>query len=541
MSLLTSALEVRTAPQLQGLPGVSQPLDVLPRILASGSDSRIALDALARNGYGCRGAPCPEALTFSSSTASTISPRAYAAVEAAYSALFVRAANDGFAQAFETATENLRRGLRRLLMLDACDADIVLSPSGTDSSIHALHLVQQALGGSLTSIVVAAEETGSGVPFAAGGRHFNHASSSGSKVAKGQSIAGMDGIETVSIAARDAQGARSLAQIDAQVRDVVAQAVVAGRRAVVHVMHHSKIGTRAPSADCVAALRAEHGMNVQFVLDACQLRLGRQRLQHYLEEGLLVLVTGSKFFAGPPLSGAVIVPAAFRARLAVGGSMPAGLADYASCYDWPESLSVIREQLPRRENLGQYLRWVAAQSEMRAYFAVPELYRRLMLAEFSHAAVRAIEGRAGLALLQEPEWLANEADPDDEFCVRTVFPFLVRIGGRYATPAESRAIYKALNDDVSGIVKCETSLHASVAATLCHIGQPVTLMYQDVQVGALRVSADARLVSESFAQGDMSGAIAALRAKSAQLDIVLDKVELLARNLDALIPAYAEG
>jgi hypothetical protein len=164
-----------------------------------------------------------------------------------------------------------------------------------------------------------------------------------------------------------------------------------------------------------------------------------------------------------------------------------------------------------------------------------------MLAEFSRAAARAIEGRDGLVLLPEPEWLAGETDPGDEFCVRTVFPFLVRIGGRYATPAESRAIYKAINDDVSAIVKCETSLHVSVAAKLCHIGQPVTLMCEGAQAGALRVSADARLVSESFAQGDMPGVIAALHTKSAQLDIVLDKVELLAKNLDALMTVYAEG
>ena len=40
------------------------------------------------------------------------------------------------------------------------------------------------------------------------------------------------------------------------------------------------------------------------------MRLGRTRLQKYLDRGYLVLVTGSKFFTGPPFSGALLVPSA---------------------------------------------------------------------------------------------------------------------------------------------------------------------------------------------------------------------------------------
>ena len=518
--------------------GADRLAEVLPRILASGSDGRIALDAGGRNGYGCRALPCPQALAFSSSTASTISARAFAAAEAAYKALFVAAADRGFASAFEAATERLREELRTLLELDACDADIVLSASGTDSGIHALHLLQAACGRALVSIVVAPEETGSGVPLAAAGRHFSNAASSGSKVTRGAAIAGMAGIDTVLVPSQDAGGARPPARIDADIRAAVARAISAGRGAVLHVMHHSKIGTRAPGAALLAELRGAHGANVQFVLDACQFRLSRRDLRAYLDAGFLVLVTGSKFFAGPPLSGATLVPASFRARLRA-TAVPAGLADYVTGYDWPLRFGGIRAQLPRRENLGQYLRWVAAAAEMRAYFEVPEPCRRLALTEFSQAAQSAIGGRPGLALLPAPAWCA-QAGADDEFGVRSVFPFLVRVGGRYATPAESRVIYRALNDDVGGLLRCDTSLHARLAATLCHVGQPVAVRHEGMEAGALRVSADARLVSECFAGADMGEALAALRAKTAQLDIVLDKAEWLAANLEALLPFYGD-
>jgi hypothetical protein len=125
--------------------------------------------------------------------------------------------------------------------------------------------------------------------------------------------------------------------------------------------------------------------------------------------------------------------------------------------------------------------------------------------------------------------------------VRSVFPFLVRLGSRYATPAESRVIYRALNDDVSALVRCKNVLHASLAATPCHIGQPVTIRCDGTEAGALRVSADARLVSECFAESDMRGTIAALRRKIAQLDVVLDKVALLVESLDVLMPVYAQN
>ena len=545
MSSFSSALVLTAAEQRPAALHDSQSADVLGRILSSGSDGRIAIDAATgRNGYGCRALPHANGLTFSSSTASTISPRAFTAVESAYGALFRDAAEHGFPAVYEAAVEKLRRNLKALLELDICDGDIVFSPSGTDSELHALHLARlwhaRAGGGAITSIVVAAEETGSGVPLAAAGCHFNPITSAGVAASKGQALAGMAGVGHVAIPVRDADGVRDLASIDEDVSRAVAKAVKDGGRAVLHVMHHSKTGTRAPSAACIDALRAEHGMKIQFVLDACQFRLSRRKLRQYLDQNFLVLVTGSKFFAGPPLSGAVIVPEQFHSRVAAHSEIPPGLADYSSAYDWPDSLAGISEQLPRRENLGQYLRWVAAHSEMQAYFAVPELYRRLAFSEFARAVERAFESRETLMLLPEPAWVSDETEMDDEFSARTVFPFVVKRDGVPVSAGEVRAIYKALNDDVGEIIYCDGVAQRELAAAICHIGQPVTMKMDSRETGALRIAADARLVSECFAGTDVLAAIAALKKKSAGLDTVLDKAALLARNLDTLMPVYGE-
>ena len=135
-------------------------------------------------------------------------------------------------------------------------------------------------------------------------------------------------------------------------------------------MDSSKFGWRAPSEQCLDEISARWPVQVQVVVDACQMRLGRARLRKYLDRGYWCLITGSKFFTGPPFSGALLVPSA----LAPGISMrPAdiapGLLEYTSRSDWPRSWPSLRSRFPIRANFGQWLRWEAALEEIRAYYA----------------------------------------------------------------------------------------------------------------------------------------------------------------------------
>src|SRR6185503_18353108 len=108
------------------------------------------------------------------------------------------------------------------------DAEVVLSPSGTDGALLALFLARGLLRRPVTSIVVAADESGNGAPAAAAGRHFAVATSGGRAVAPGAPIAGL-ACATVRVAARDARGhARPLADIDADVAAAAEDAVCAG-------------------------------------------------------------------------------------------------------------------------------------------------------------------------------------------------------------------------------------------------------------------------------------------------------------------------
>lgn len=64
-------------------------------------------------------------------------------------------------------------------------------------------------------------------------------------------------------------------------------------------------------------------------MDACQLRLEDQNVRKYVSLGFLTLVTGSKFYCGPPFCGAVLFPPEALAELQAGHEhLPAGFDDY---------------------------------------------------------------------------------------------------------------------------------------------------------------------------------------------------------------------
>ena len=242
--------------------------------------------------------------------------------------------------------------------------------------MHAVYVARAVLGTPMVSVIVAADETGSGVADASCGKHFNTLTAQGMAVEKGASHSrprrGCRDASPFRCATPPAARARST-QMDETVMAAVSRAVSAGNRVLLHVMDHSKLGGRCPSLDCLRHIRQRWGEAVQIVVDACQMRLGRRRLAWHLAQGHLVLITGSKFFTGPPFCGALLVPASLSAPMVALASVPTGLCDYTSRSDWPVAWRGVRAMLREQMNLGQLLRWTAALEEMRAYFAVPEV------------------------------------------------------------------------------------------------------------------------------------------------------------------------
>src|SRR5260370_20794058 len=134
----------------------------LYRLLSGGGDPRLTVDpASGVNAYGCRHFPCAEMLSFASSTATSISQRAYDRAAEARQRLMRSAIAVGIDAAFDARVEAMRDELKAHLGLSRTAVDVVFSPSGTDSQLHALFLTRVLLGPELTTVIVAADPTGS--------------------------------------------------------------------------------------------------------------------------------------------------------------------------------------------------------------------------------------------------------------------------------------------------------------------------------------------------------------------------------------------
>lgn len=499
----------------------------LPQLLTSGGDHRLKLDPKSLlNGYGCRPFPRPEAFTFASSTATSISDRAFTRARHARLDLLHAAKVGGVADALDQRIEQMRRLLKAQLHL-AADIDVVFSPSGTDTQLHAFCVAKSILGPRCSSVVAAADETGSGTAFVSEGRHFAGVTAQGADVTKGDHVSGFEGTpERIPVCLRDEHGVlRDQRAVDIDIVQSIASVIAEGGRVLLHAMDHSKCGFRSPSFECLQEVTARWPESVLVLVDACQMRLARPRLAHYLNSGYLVAITGSKFFTGPPFSGALLIPPRLS-QLLTGVQIAPGLCDYTNRSDWPMHLWNIRKQLPDRHNLGQWLRWEAALEEMRDYFAVPAAPRRDMLDRFAGFVRSRISRSRCLRLL--PLRSEPVSELDSEFPPETIFPFTLHRHGSELTREDCARVYRLLNKDVSDMLSDTASPRQRiVAARPCHIGQPVMLRQANgSETGALRVSAGARIVSENWSP-DEDCRQRNLASELEQVSTIVDKIELM--------------
>jgi hypothetical protein len=505
----------------------------LDRLLGCGGDARLDIDPTSHlNAYGCQRFPCLGTLSYASSTATSISQRAYDRVGEARESLMRSAIAVGFDAAFDARVESMRGRLKTYLGLSETKVDVVFSPSGTDAQLQALFLTRALLGSALTTIIVAADQTGSGTADTACGQHFSAATASGSRVRKGEPIVGLaDSVKSLALPLFDAAGGfRRQAENDSRVLGAVESSVANGTSVLLQIMDSSKLGWRVPSDRCLDEISRRWPDRVQVVVDACQMRLGRPRLQKYLDRGYMVIVTGSKFFTGPAFSGALLVPAGLSNPPGAVTAVASGFREYSSRSDWPINWTTLRSGFPIRANLGQWLRWEAALEEIRAYYSVPDEFRQLALTTFGEGVARIIESSPSLRLLPPQQRPENDNVEDEELAQPTIFPFVISRADRVLSLDDCRKVYRALSRDLRDAVSAsEGGREREIAAKLCLVGQPVALG----RGAALRICAGARLVTETWTS-DQGKARGNLQRELGSVGAVVAKIEWLAAHIDDL-------
>ena len=459
----------------------AEPAAGVDLLLASGGDERIARDpTTGRNRYGTTAMPSPREIFLSSSTATTITPRAYRAAQTAWAALSAGAPGDR--PGLEAWFDSIRARLAALFGIAGCG--VILTGSGTEAELTTLAIATAVVEGPLSNIVIAPAETGSGVLRAAGGAHFLNSTAFGGRRPAGERLSGWADadIEATSVDIRDPHGAlRPAGDVDAEACERAFAAIGAGRGVLLHRLETSKTGRSGLTPGAASRILARAPDRVVVAVDCCQLRCSREHIRRMLRLGFIVVITGSKFFGGPPFSGALLVPPALIERIGR-WTPPAGLADYTSRQDWPADLRAgVRLPWANEANLGLGLRWVAALAEMEPYFAAPADLRRAVLTLFE----RVVREKARTASR------LHEASDDPHAAERTpkgILPFMMtHPDGEPFSLAETAAVHARLRQPFAPGGAADAAF-----PRIFHLGQPVAIGRKT----ALRVCASAPLVNE---------------------------------------------
>ena len=507
-------------------------------LLMAGGDLRLNIDEVALlNKYGCRPFPRPDAFTFASSTATSVSNFAFDKTDKVRSILIKNSLKNGFKKATNDFSELLKNNLKKIFKLnDACE--IIFSPSGTDSSLQIAAITQIITDKDITHILVASDETGSGVSTALKGCHFENTSALNYPVKKGDKIAGFRDVDVIKIPFRDENGKlKSTSQLDTEVLNAISKTNDTGKYAVLHVMDHSKLGYQSPSKKVIQDLNKLKGSSLQIIVDAAQLRLDATDIQDYLEKGYMVAITGSKYFTGPPYSGALLLPENVNQLINSSKKpLPEGLTQYYNHTDWPTSW-FCSNALSDGFNYGSYMRWNAAIVEMDRYYKTPILYRNMGIEMFCNFVEDSIHEASFLEPLYGDEEKTN-SNNTNEFGIRnirTIFPFFILKNNEALSVDKVKKLYMLLNSDLSHQFEGSSLEIMRLAAQKCHIGQAVDVKYgNDLQSAVLRISLGARVISESWVNRDISLFFRNIEMQMSQITVIIKKIELILNNPELL-------
>lgn len=289
--------------------------------------------------------------------------------------------------------------------------DVFFGPSGSDMMYWPL-LMQSILhpGEKIINIVSCPEELGSGSILAAEGKYFAGLNQFGEAVVKGEVVSDRVPVEVKFLPAREVTG--RIADRRQQIRDIVA--ANPGQPIVGNLVFGSKSGIK-DDLDIID----EFGDEVMWVVDMCQFRTSTELVRDLLDKGVMMMVTGSKFYQAPPFCGALLVPGMWTERLV---PLPADpVADFGrvfSAHDVPAELVGVRALWPGFPNAGLRLRWEIALDEMEAYLAFPREDTEALITRWN----RVVVGR--LALSDRFKLM-----PDMELTNDSIISFAVRAGG----------------------------------------------------------------------------------------------------------------
>ncbi|MEL6108900.1 MAG: hypothetical protein AAFU85_23065 [Planctomycetota bacterium] len=453
-------------------------------LISSGGDSRLALGPDGRNAYGSR-CQVRDEIAFSSCSGSSPSSRCMAAAETLIVALRSTQTPKWIVA---DAIESVRRVLRSTMELSE-DAEIALTPSGTASTLLAIGLADREPTRPLLHLLVGPREIGHRTVFAGSGNHYDRKVPRGGSAEPGnpvdRDLSRRIDVQTIDI--RDSSGTIRLASdLDAELQQCVSEAVEAGYRVLVHAVAHSKTGLFAPRLETLNRIHARLPNDVIILVDAAQGRLGASfgtvAAGQLVAQGWMVHTTGSKFFGGPPTSGALIVPRRLRVRERRHG-LPLAFGNYFSRAEMPKEWTAIRQSMDSWINVPAIVRWAAAIAEINSYQRIPAKTRSQILHRFEQSARRYFADQKGLAILPSFDSANSDWSDGSFFAPSSVMSIQLENGNRIG---EERVLAIQRSLSVSNSIQLGTPVEVAPNrwALRLALGAPMmTRVANDLSVG----------------------------------------------------------
>eukprot|EP00933_Yihiella_yeosuensis_P034740 TRINITY_DN28221_c0_g1_i2.p1 TRINITY_DN28221_c0_g1~~TRINITY_DN28221_c0_g1_i2.p1 ORF type:complete len:626 (+),score=113.06 TRINITY_DN28221_c0_g1_i2:74-1951(+) len=429
---------------------------------------------------------------------------------------------------------DVRERLRSVFELSFEDT-ISLFPSGTDAELlPTLYaccraMQQKGRGQRVFSIVTAAGEVGSGTMLASTAKHFGKLMPSGDNapVEKDWQNIFDEDIKGLSLAMRDESGSMlDAAAADKLVEDTVKtyyDAVGKDERPkygciLVHMVVGSKTGQCMPSEECLDRLVGLYGDVVLPVVDACQGRLAEGALRRHLSKKRVVLCTGSKFFGGPPFSGACFLSWETTMDFEKGLQIPEAeelvvqsrMGDYVVAPLMSDDLQKLRSLLPQTPlNYGILMRWTLALHYMEQYFAdISQTERTDLMLRWVAGVKQIIQEKGGnfVKLLDDvpPE---STGEAEQKAALGTIISFRCCCNRGQGKDCDSMSMDELRR--VQFLMASDMTLNyphlklVGPAATRCFMGQPVDLNPKRAsdKNNVLRVAFSAPLAVRAFDVG----------------------------------------
>lgn len=503
-------------------------------VLIAGGDSRLIPDPVSGlNKYGVCPRPRPEAVHFSSSTASAVSEHGFLYADLLRRRLLDQALKTGDAKVIRRRMVNAVAGeILNLLGLTEAEGDAVVMPSGTDAELVSVMVALAGAGGRpLTNLLVSPEESGRGVELASAGRYFDPIAATHARIEKGQKAFGERVISVQEVAIRDGIcRVRTAEEVDEEWLRVARAALEAGHHVLAHVLLGSKTGLSAPSLAVAEELAASAPGRVDVVVDACQMRSHWGELGGLVRKGWMLQVSGSKFLTGPPFSGALLLPPRVRGRAEETGRLLAEAPGVSLAGDWPPAWEISMSATEEAGSLGAVFRWLPALMEGQLYAMLTDDMRQAAFERF----------RAALAprLLESPyvEPIGDEVSGDGQTDIGRLSIMAFQVLGRRAdgsltalNGSECQWLFEHLNRDISNLAVASSPREEAMARLCCHIGQPVVLKCSADNYAFLRLVLGARFFN-FVGHAEDGAAEVALESEIADAKRVLGKIEWIAER-----------